>query len=118
MEEFLIMIHRDFTSEHQVPTPEQMKEAMQPYQEWIAGIAAGGNLAVPPKRWDLEGRVIKNGDMGNTVSNGPFRKGRKAVGGLVLIKCEGYEEAVKIAGGCPIIKYGAVVEVRKAITVA
>jgi hypothetical protein len=118
MEDFILIIHRDFTSEHQVPTPEEMKEAMKPYQDWIAGIAASGNLAVPPKRWDLEGRVLKKGDMGTTVNNGPFRKGRKAVGGLVLIKCNDYDEAVKIAEGCPIIKYGAVVEVRRAIPAA
>lgn len=115
MEEFLLLIHRDFTSEKQVPTPEEMKEAMKPYQDWIAGIAASGNLAVPPKRWDLEGRVIRKEEMGVKVNNGPFRKGRKAVGGLLLIKCNGYDEAVAIAEGCPIIKYGAVVEVRKAI---
>ena len=117
MEEFILLIHRDFTSENQVPTPEQMKEALKPYQDWIAGIGASGNLAVPPKRWDLEGRVIKRGDSEAKVSSGPFRKGRKSVGGIVLIKCDSYEEAVKIAKACPIIKYGAVVEVRKAIPV-
>ena len=118
MEEFILLIHRDFTSENQVPTPEQMKEAMKPYQDWIAGIAASGNLAVPPKRWDLEGRVIKKGDLEASVNNGPFRKGKKAVVGIVLIKCDNYDEAVKIAKGCPIIQYGAVVEVRRAIPAA
>jgi len=118
MEEFLLVIHRDFTSENQVPTPEQMKEALQPYKEWVAGIAAKGNLVGTPKRWDLEGRVIKKGETEARVGNGPFRKGRKAIGGVLLIQCENYDQAVAIAKGCPIIQYGAVVELRKAMPAA
>lgn len=115
MEEFLLVIHRDFTSDNQVPTPEQMKEALKPYQEWIAGIAASGNLVGPPKRWDLEGRVIRQGAAGQRVTPGPYRKGKKSIGGLLLIKADDYDQAVKIAEGCPIIQYGAVVELRKAV---
>lgn len=117
MEEFLLVIHRDYTSENQVPTPEQMKEAVKPYQEWIAGLAASGNLAAPPKRWDLEGRIVRQSAMGERVTAGPYRKGRKSIGGVLLIKCNDYEEAVKIAQGCPIVQYGAIVELRKAIPV-
>ena len=58
MNEFLIAIHRDLTSKHPSPSPEQMKEAMKPYQDWIASIATGDKLVAPPKRWDIDGRVI------------------------------------------------------------
>jgi len=115
MQEFLLAIHRDFTSENPTPTPEQMKEAMKPYQDWIAGIAAQDKLVAPPKRWDLEGRVITNGKTKNEVISGPFGKGKTSIGGLVLIRANDYDEAVSIAEGCPIIQYGAIVEVRMAI---
>jgi hypothetical protein len=115
MKEFLIAIHRDLTSKNPVPTPDQMKEAMKPYQDWISSIAASQHLVAPPKRWDVDGRVITGSGM---VQEGPYAEKKHSIGGLFLIKAKDYDEAVKIAQGCPIIKYGAVVEVRMAIPAA
>lgn len=118
MQEFLVVIHRDLTSENPTPSPEQMKEAMKPYQDWIAGIAAQDKLVAPPKRWDVDGRVITHGKMKNKIVSGPFGKGTDSIGGVLLIRSENYDEAVQIAQECPIIKYGAIVEVRMAVPVA
>jgi hypothetical protein len=118
MQEFLLVIHRDLTSANPAPSPEQMKEALRPYQEWIAGIAAQDRLVAPPKRWDVDGRVIKHEKAKDHVYNGPYAEGKESIGGLFLIKAKDYDEAVEIAKGCPIIKYGAIVEVRMAITAA
>ena len=112
MQEFLIAIHRDLTGKNPKPTPEQMKEAMKPYQDWISSIAAQDRLVNPPKRWDTDGRVVKPD---NTVSAGPYAEVKKSIGGLFLIRANDYEEAVEIAKGCPIIQVGAVVEVRMAV---
>jgi hypothetical protein len=118
MQEFLVVIHRDITTASPVPTPDQMKEAMKPYQEWIAGIAAKDKLVSPVKRWDVDGRVIKHVKTKDHISSGPYAEGKESIGGLFLIKANDYEEAVEIAKGCPIIKYGAIVEVRMAIPAA
>lgn len=115
MNEFLIAIHRDLTSKNPSPSPDQMKEAMKPYQDWIAGIAAKDQLVVPPKRWDVDGRVVSTA---KKVHNGPYAEGVVSIGGLFLIKAKDYDEAVEIAKGCPIIQYGAIVEVRKAMPAA
>ena len=115
MKEFLIAIHRDLTGKSPMPSPEQMKEAMKPYQDWIAGIAAADKLVAPPKRWDVDGRVITGSGM---VNEGPYAEKKKSIGGLFLIKAKDYDEAVEIAKGCPIIKHGAIVEVRMAIPAA
>jgi hypothetical protein len=112
MQEFLLAIHRDFTSKNPTPTPEQMKEAAKPYQEWISGMMAQDKLVAPPKRWDLDGRVIKQNDV---VTSGPYAEVKESIGGLFVIKASDYDEAVEIAKGCPIIQWGAVVEVRMAI---
>jgi hypothetical protein len=114
MQEFLIAIHRDLTGQNPKPSPDQMKEALKPYQEWIAGIAASNQLAAPVKRWDVDGRFITN----EAVQQGPYTEKQKSIGGLFLIKAKDYEEAVSIASACPIIKYGAIVEVRMAIVAA
>lgn len=92
-----------------------MKEAMKPYQDWIAGIAAANKLVSPPKRWDVDGRVIA---APGVVKEGPYAEKNHSIGGLFLIKAKNYEEAVTIAEKCPIIQYGAVVEVRQAIVAA
>ncbi len=115
MNEFLIAIHRDLTSKNPSPSPEQMKEAMKPYQDWIAGIAKEDKMVAPPKRWDVDGRVISTA---KKVHQGPYAEGKESIGGLFLIKAKDYDEAVEIAKGCPIIQYGAIVEVRMAIPAA
>jgi hypothetical protein len=115
MNEFLIAIHRDLTSKHPGPTPGQMKEALKPYQDWIAGIAGEDKLVAPLKRWDIDGRVISTA---KKVHQGPYAEGTVSIGGLFLIRAKDYDEAVAIAKGCPIIKYGAIVEVRMAIPAA
>lgn len=112
MNEFLIAIHRDLTSKNPKPSPEEMKEAMKPYQEWIADISAQNKLVAPPKRWDVDGRVVSHKA---AVHTGPYAEKKESIGGLFLIKAKDYDEAVEIAKGCPIIKYGAIVEVRMAI---
>jgi hypothetical protein len=115
MTDFLLAIHRDLTSKNPVPTPEQMREAMEPYSKWLAELAASKKLAAPPKRWDLDGRVVTKSA---TVHKGPYAERKESIGGLLLVRAEDYDEAVEIARGCPIIKYGAIVEVRMAISAA
>lgn len=88
---------------------------MKPYQEWISGIAAQDKLVAPPKRWDVDGRVVSHG---KKIHQGPYAEETTSIGGLFLIKANDYEEAVAIAKGCPIIKYGAIVEVRMAVPAA
>jgi hypothetical protein len=111
MNEFLLVIHRDLKSKDASPSPEQMQAAIKPFQDWIGGIAAQNKLVGPPKRWDGDGRVIKQ----NTVINGPYAEIKESIGGLFLIRAEDYEDAVEIAKGCPVLQWGATVEVRMAI---
>jgi len=115
LHEFLLVVHRDITSTNPIPTADQMKEAMKPYQEWIGSIAAQNRLVEPPRRWDVDGRVIKH-DKRTSVHSGPYHEGHVSIGGAFFIKAKDYDEAVEIAKGCPIIKYGAIVEVRMSIT--
>jgi hypothetical protein len=111
MNEFLLIIHRDLTSKDATPSPEQMQQSIKPFQDWVGGIAAQNKLVAPPRRWDLTGRVVKQD---NVVLNGPYAEIKESVGGMLSIRANDYEEAVEIAQGCPIIKWGAVVEVRMA----
>lgn len=112
MNEFLLIIRRDLISKDATPSPEQMQASIKPFQDWIGGIAAQNKLAAPPKRWDGDGRVVKQND---TVTNGPFAEIKESIGGLLMIRAADYDEAVEIAKGCPILQWGASVEVRMAL---
>ena len=112
MNEFLLVIHRDVISKDASPSPEQMQAAIKPFQDWIGGIAAQNKLAMPPKRWEAGGRVVKQN---NAVTNGPYAEIKESIGGVLLIRAEDYDDAVEIAKGCPILQWGATVEVRMAV---
>jgi hypothetical protein len=111
MNEYLLIIHRDVSKEGS-PSPQQLQEAIKPFQDWIGGIAAQNKLAAPPQRWDTGGKVVRKN---NVVTDGPYAEIKEAVSGTILIRAKDYEEAAEIAKGCPILKWGAVVEVRMAL---
>ncbi len=66
----------------------------------------------------MDGRVIRQEKKTEMVLNGPYAEGKASIGGLFLIRANDYDDAVEIAKGCPIIEYGAIVEVRMAVPVA
>ena len=112
MNEFLLVIHRDIISKDASPSPEQMQAAIKPFQDWIGGIAAQNKLAMQPKRWEAAGKVVKQN---NAVTDGPYAEIKESIGGVLLIRAEDYDDAVEIAKGCPILQWGATVEVRMAV---
>lgn len=111
MNEYLLIIHRDVSKEGS-PSPQQLQDAIKPFQDWIGGIAAQNKLAAPPKRWDTGGKVVRN----NVVTDGPYAEIKEAVSGTILIRANDYDDAAEIAKGCPALKWGSVVEVRMALT--
>jgi hypothetical protein len=107
MDEFILIFrHEDGKT---VASPEQIQTWMKQTMDWIGGIAAQNKLVGPPKRWDLDGRVVKKNDV---VTNGPYSEIKESVGGLLLVRAESYDEAVEIAKGCPGLPLGLTVEVR------
>ena len=113
MNEFLLVFRRDVTTKETQPSPEQMQAAIKPWQDWIGGIAAQNKLASPPKRWSAYGRVVKQN---NIITDGPYVEIKEAIGGLIFIKANDFEEAVEIAKGCPVLQWGGNVEVRMAVS--
>lgn len=111
MNEYLLIIHRDLVSKEASPSPQQMQEAIKPFQDWIGSIAAQNKLVNAPRRWDLGGKVVKDG----VVTDGPYAEIKESVGGMLLIRADSYEEAAEIAKGCPILKWNAILEIRMAI---
>lgn len=109
MNEYLLAIYRDLTSKNPNPSPQQMRETSKPFQDWVSFLYAEGKLKKPPKNYDTDGRYIRS----DHTWNGPFEQGNVSIGGMFVVKADSYEEAVEIGKGCPILEYGAIVELRK-----
>jgi hypothetical protein len=112
MNEFLLIFRRDYLTKEIQPSPEDLQAHLKNWQDWFGGIAAQDKLARPLQRWDAGGRVLKQG---KEVTDGPYAEIKESIGGLIIIRASGYDEAVKIAEGCPILQLGGSVEVRQAM---
>ena len=113
MEEFLLIFRRDFTTKEMQPSPDQLQAHLHQWQEWFKDLTANDKLSRPLQRWDRDGKVVK---ADRHVINGPYAEIKEAIGGMIFVKASGYDEAVKIANGCPVLELGGSVEIRKAVT--
>jgi hypothetical protein len=88
----------------------EMQEAMSHYRAWLdrltkEGKLKGGQPLAP------SGRII-SGKLDRTVSDGPFAEAKEAIGGYLMFNVPDLDSAVAIAQTCPLLDYGADVEVR------
>jgi hypothetical protein len=95
-----------------VPTPEQMKQISQPWQDWMGSLAAQNKLANMGNRLDYDGSVLKTGQV---VTNGPYAEIKEVIVGYSVVKASDLKEAIELAKGCPILVTGGSVEVRQVI---
>jgi hypothetical protein len=113
MEEYIIIMRLDLITKGAQPSPEQLQVYMKQYQDWVGGIAAQGKFA-GGKGLSTEGKVIKSGSI---VTDGPYAEIKESVAGFIMIRAASFEEAVKMAGECPILNgEGNSVEVRKIVS--
>lgn len=112
MNEFLLIFRRDAGFENKF-SPGQLQQMARPWQEWMADLSAKGLLADNGNRLHSSGKVLKAEGL---VTDGPYVEVKELVSGYMLIKAGSMDEAVLIAGGCPILKTGGCVEVREIIT--
>ena len=109
MNEFLLIFRRDFKTNGIQPSPEQLQNMMNEWQNWMGNIAARNKLVNSGNRLSAEGKVVKPGAI---VTNGPYVEIKEAIGGYIIIRAETMDEAAEISKGCPILTIGGNVEVR------
>lgn len=110
MKEFMLLFRNAPTGENR-PSPSQMQELMQKWDNWLKSIAEKGKL-VSGSRLGPEGRVLKPG---NVITDGPYAEVKEILGGLITVKTETFDDAFELAHGCPILTVGGYVEVREII---
>ena len=110
MKEYLLLF-RGGDTERKNLSPQQIEEHMKRWTEWIGSIGQNGKL-VGAQPLTPEGRVLKG--TSKKLTDGPFVEGKEVLGGYVLVKADNFDEAVKIAGGCPNLEAeSGTVEVRE-----
>lgn len=113
MKEF-VLIFRNSENQGFKPSPEQMQQVLTEWMNWMGNIAAQDRLADKGNRLSMsEAKTVKPGDI---ITDGPYTEVKEFINGYIIVKTPSIDEAVAIAQGCPILKMGGNVEVRKVVT--
>jgi hypothetical protein len=91
-------------------SPEELQRVTGQFMAWFERLTREGK-AIGGAPLENEGKIV-SGSRGRSVSDGPFAESKEAIGGYFMLDVESMEEAIKIAQQCPILEYGAKVEVR------
>jgi len=94
-----------------VPTPEQVQEVEESWKVWMGGLVSAGKLVSNGNRLvEPDARIVA---ADGSVTEGPYAKNSEFISGYIVVHAADADEAVDLARGCPILKVGGNVEVRR-----
>ena len=108
MARFLFVYRRDKDAADKI-TPEGWQLRQQKWMEWVRLGIQKGWLLEPGDALTQQGSVIRAPRL---VTDGPFIESKEIVGGFSIVQAETLDDAVELAAGCPVLLFGASVEVR------
>ena len=107
-DEYLLLIRG--THWNQGLSPAELQKVMTNFYAWVDGLSNRGiNRGAQPL---VESGKIVSGAKGASVTDGVFAESKEAIAGYFRLAVPSLEEAVKLAQACPILAYGAQIEVR------
>ena len=107
-DEYLLLIRG--THWNQGLSPAELQRVMTDFYAWVDGLAQRGvHRGAQPLM--EEGKLV-SGAHGATVTDGAFAESKEAIAGYFLLAVPDLVEAVRLAQACPILAYGAQIEVR------
>ena len=90
---------------------EELQQIMDGVTAWFGRLENEGKFVSGQPL--TERAVVISGESGRSVTDGPFPEAKEAIGGYVIVNVNSMEEAVELARGNPMLKYGLVTEVRE-----
>lgn len=107
-DEYLLLIRG--THWNQGLSPAELQRVMTGFYAWVENLAQRGvhRGAQPLVE---EGKLV-TGAKGASVTDGIFAESKEAIAGYFRLGVSSMAEAVKLAQACPILAYGAQIEVR------
>lgn len=107
-DEFLLLI-RGTHWNHGLSAAE-LQRIMADFYAWVDDLARKGvHLGAQPLM--EEGKLV-SGPKGHSVTDGAFAESKEAIAGYFRLAVRTLQEAVQLAQACPILAYGAQIEVR------
>lgn len=91
-------------------SPSELQNVMTAFYTWVDGLRGKGVLRGAQPLME-EGRLV-TGARGSVVTDGAFAESKEAIAGYFLLGVDSTAEAVRLAQDCPILAYGAQIEVR------
>lgn len=111
MTDYMLLLYDSPTAAPDL-SPEEMQKVIQKYRDWADRLEKESRYVAGNKLKDGEGRVMRRVEGRTRVIDGPYSETKEVVGGFITISAESYEDAVRIAEGCPHLAYGGSIEVR------
>ena len=105
-----LLLFRGGDAREAAESPERYQEHMGKWMKWMEDLGKKGAF-VAGEPLGPEGKTISGSK--KLVTDGPFTEGKEIVGGYLIIKAGGYDDAVQLSKECPIFEYDGVVEVRE-----
>lgn len=91
-------------------SPAELQRVMTDFYAWVEGLDKTGVLRGAQPLME-EGKLV-SGANGSAVTDGVFAESKEAIAGYFLLGVATIGEALQIARACPILAYGAQIEVR------
>ncbi len=91
-------------------SPAELQHVMTDFYAWVDGLRSRGLLRGAQPLME-EGKLV-TGARGASVTDGVFAESKEAIAGYFLLAVDSTAEAVRLAQDCPILAYGAQIEVR------
>ena len=112
MAEFMLIFHQEAAT-YGTRSPEERQPVLAEYAAWRMEIEAQGHYIDANKLAVNAGRCLlfHNGEV--RVVDGPYAEAKEVIGGYVLFRAANYDEALKIASDCPLLKHGSRLELRE-----
>jgi len=109
--EFMLVL-RTRSGESQTKSPDEVLRTVKEYSNWAGDVRQSG-LLVQGEKLKREARIIRAVDGRVAVSEDQASSADGVIAGYFLIQAQDFDGAVKIAKGCPHLKYGGTIEVRQ-----
>ena len=107
-----MLVLRSAPEQPQPRSSDEVTRRVGEYGDWAGQLRRQG-LYVDGEKLGREARVLRGTDGSAAASESPSDAGASAIAGYFLIGARDYEHAVRVAQGCPHLKYGGTIEVRQ-----
>jgi len=112
MSQFLLLLHESTTDAPALSAAE-IQAVIREYQAWGSKLAESGRLLAGHKLVDGSARHLSGHGADLSVTDGPLAEAKEIIGGFYQIEADDYDQAVKLVGDCPHLRFGGTIELRQ-----